>query len=110
VIDAPVQHTDAPVQHTRSAAPSRSDLGRAIRELRLARGLTIEDLAYAACIHPTTLSPIERGRRSPHWETLCFIADGLEIPVADVVRQAERVAGLGTSLKRVLDEERARLP
>lgn len=42
-----------------------ADLGRAVRRLRKAHGVNIEDLAFAAEMHPTYLSGIERGRRNP---------------------------------------------
>jgi hypothetical protein len=40
--------------------PNGADLGRAIRRLRHARKITIETLAFAADMHPTYLSGIER--------------------------------------------------
>jgi DNA-binding XRE family transcriptional regulator len=58
----------------------------------MARGMTIWDLADAASIHYTTLGPIERERRAPTWHTLCLIAGGLDLTVADVIRHAEEVA------------------
>jgi AraC-like DNA-binding protein len=42
----------------------RRGLGQAIRRLRQADDLTIEDLAHAAGMHPTYLSGIERGVRN----------------------------------------------
>lgn len=45
--------------------PTNANLGAAIRRLRRARKLTIETLAFAAEMHPTYLSRIERGRRNP---------------------------------------------
>jgi hypothetical protein len=51
-------------------APSARQLGRAIRGLRRTRGFTIEALAFAAGLHPTYLSGIERGERNPSWAKL----------------------------------------
>lgn len=38
--------------------------GRAVRKLRLERGITQEGLAEAAGIHPRYVSDVERGRRN----------------------------------------------
>jgi transcriptional regulator with XRE-family HTH domain len=69
--------------------PTNADLGVAIRLLRRARGITIEDLAFAADIHPTYLSGIERGVRNPTWDKVAALARALDIPVSGLVRDAE---------------------
>lgn len=84
--------TTDPAQCLPLLAPSRADLGKAIRELRLERGMTMQDLTFAADLHSTTLSPIELGKRAPMWETLCSLAAAMEIRVLDVVQRAELVA------------------
>lgn len=73
-------------------APSKADLGKAIRGLRMERGMTMWDLAYVADLRPTTLFPIELEKRAPMWEALCSLAVGLEVQVSDVVRHTEHVA------------------
>lgn len=88
--------------------PRNADLGRAIRGLRHEQKLTLEGLAFAAGIHLTTLSLIERAKRSPSWETLCRIANGLQITVAELAQQAESAARVQRGYERVLAEERAR--
>jgi transcriptional regulator with XRE-family HTH domain len=70
-------------------APTNAALGRAIRRLRKARGLTIETLALDAGLHPTYLSGIERGVRNPTWSKLCALAEALGVPVSTVVSEAE---------------------
>jgi transcriptional regulator with XRE-family HTH domain len=67
-------------------------LGCAIRRLRHARGLTIEDLAFAAGMHATYLSGIERGVRNPSWSKLCGLADALDVPLTTLTREAEQEA------------------
>lgn len=69
--------------------PANVDLGVAIRLLRHARDLTIEDLAFAAKMHPTYLSGIERGVRNPTWDKLTALARALDIPVSGLARDAE---------------------
>lgn len=88
--------------------PAKGDLGRAVRKLRGEHGLTIERLAFTAGIHPTYLSCIERGQRNPSWQTLCFLAGALQIPLWDLVRRVESAARVREVFERVLAEENAR--
>jgi transcriptional regulator with XRE-family HTH domain len=81
------------------------DLGRAVRRLRKARGLKIEVLAFAAEMHPTYLSGIERGRRNPTWRKLCGLADALDVSVATLAWEAEEEAAVA----RIARAARARL-
>jgi transcriptional regulator with XRE-family HTH domain len=77
-----------------SSQPTNPELGRAIRRLRRMRKLTIEGLAHASDMHPTYLSGIERGRRNPTWSKLTGLANGLGIPVIQLVEDAEAEAQL----------------
>jgi transcriptional regulator with XRE-family HTH domain len=74
--------------------PSGTDLGCGLRGLRKARGLTIEDLAWMAAMHPTYLSQIERGRANPTWFRLCDLAAALGVAVSEIVHEAEVAAQL----------------
>jgi transcriptional regulator with XRE-family HTH domain len=85
------------------------DLGRAIRELRGERDVSIEVLAFAAGIHPTYVSSIERGLRNPSWIVLCALAGALQIPVAELARRVESAERVREGVERVLEDERARL-
>ena len=69
--------------------PTNAALGVAIRILRRARKLTIEDLAFAANMHPTYLSGIERSRRNPTWTKLTALARALDIPMSALAHDAE---------------------
>lgn len=75
-----------------AAAPTSAQLGQAVRQLRLARKLTIEALADASEIHVTYLSGIERGVRNPSWNKIRQLAQALEIQPSELVRLAEVVA------------------
>jgi transcriptional regulator with XRE-family HTH domain len=77
-----------------SMTPTNADLGVAIRRLRRDRRLTIEVLAFAADMHPTYLSGIERGRRNPTWDKFTSVARALDIPVSALTRDAEVQAQL----------------
>ena len=65
-------------------------LGQVIRETRTARGLSQEEVANGADLHPTWLSHIEAGR-NPSWGTVRRIAAALGIEVSDLARTAEKV-------------------
>jgi transcriptional regulator with XRE-family HTH domain len=51
--------------------------GARLRAMRLERGLTQEQLAESAELHPTFISNIERGYSSPTLSTLLRLADAL---------------------------------
>jgi transcriptional regulator with XRE-family HTH domain len=70
----------------------RTDLGKAIRELREARGLTLDALAAKAGMHTTYLSRIERAHSSPTWEKLSSLAEALELRVSDIALAVEAQA------------------
>jgi IclR family transcriptional regulator, pca regulon regulatory protein len=74
-----------------SPSPSNAYLGRAIRELRHERKMTIDVLAKAAGSHITYVSGIERGRRNPSWEKINRIADALGSTMAEIARNAEEI-------------------
>jgi transcriptional regulator with XRE-family HTH domain len=88
--------------------PSNADLGRALRSLRKARHLSIESLAFAAGMHPTYLSGIERGVRNPTWQKVCLLAAALNVTVADVVGRAESAERVRRGMERVLADEQDR--
>jgi XRE family transcriptional regulator, regulator of sulfur utilization len=61
------------------------DLGRRIQRLRLDRALTLQALAGAAAVSVSMLSSVERGRKAPTIVVLSRIADGLAVPLTDLV-------------------------
>jgi transcriptional regulator with XRE-family HTH domain len=76
-------------------APGEQDqlsiaLGRVLASVRKEAGLTQEQLAYRAGMHPTTISHIERGINSPTVRALGNIARQLGVPVAALLASAER--------------------
>jgi len=64
-----------------SVTPEPLDLGARVRELRKARGWTLEQAARQAGLARSTLSKIENGQMSPTYEALKKLAQGLEISV-----------------------------
>ncbi|OIQ73868.1 DNA-binding transcriptional repressor PuuR [mine drainage metagenome] len=63
------------------ATPQPLDLGIRVRELRKARGWTLEQAAVQAGLARSTLSKIENGQMSPTYEALKKLAEGLAISV-----------------------------
>jgi len=70
----------------------RTDFGQAIRELREARGLTLDTLAAEAGMHTTYLSRIERAHSSPTWEKVTALARALDLPVSAIATAFEAQA------------------
>jgi len=67
------------------AAAGRKSLGKRIRAVREAAGMTQSDLAAAAGIGRVTEVRIEKGEQSPRYETLVAIARALRRPVTDLL-------------------------
>lgn len=57
----------------------RQVLSRNVKELRKAKGLSQEELAFASELHRTYISGVERGVRNPTITVLAKIAAALEV-------------------------------
>lgn len=55
-----------------------------VERLREARGMTQEQLGWAAGIHQTAIARIESGERKPTLTTVFKLAGGLEVPPAEL--------------------------
>jgi transcriptional regulator with XRE-family HTH domain len=66
-----------------------SRFGKRLRELRLARNLSQEELAFKVGVHRTYLGGIERGERNPSLRNLAAIADGLGISLSELFSHLE---------------------
>ena len=77
------------------------DLGARVRDLRQARGWTLEQAANQAGLARSTLSKIENGQMSPTYDALKKLATGLEISVPQLFTppQNEQVNGRMTVTK-----------
>ena len=71
-------------------APAPLDLGARVRELRKARGWTLEQAAKQAGLARSTLSKIENGHMSPTYDALRKLAVGLAIPVPQLFTPPSR--------------------
>lgn len=76
---------------TRETPHPQPALGKAIRELRVARELSLRAFAPEAGVTFNTLSLIERGEANPTWETVKGIAAALGVPISTLAKEAERL-------------------
>ena len=65
-------------------------VGRVIQKIREQKGLSQEVVSGLADIGRTHLSAIERGQRKPTLETLFRLAEALDMPASEIVRQIEK--------------------
>lgn len=71
--------------------PNLLRLGRAIRSIRLQRGLTADDLAAAAGLDRQRVDALEGGAVDPSYELLLALADALGIQPSELVILAEQL-------------------
>jgi transcriptional regulator with XRE-family HTH domain len=62
----------------------RAKFAANVERLREQRGLTQEQLGWAAGLHQTAVARIESGERRPTLDTVFKIAQGLEVPPAEL--------------------------
>ena len=60
------------------------DIGNKLKELRVLKGLTQEELAERADLHPTYIGQVERGEKSLTIASLEKIVEGLGISFSDL--------------------------
>jgi transcriptional regulator with XRE-family HTH domain len=67
-----------------------SKFGEVIRSHRLQRGLSQEALAELANLNRSYVGEIERGSAAPSIETMERLADALNEPLSELIKQCER--------------------
>jgi transcriptional regulator with XRE-family HTH domain len=80
----------------------RQLVGRNVRRVRLANGLTQEQLAEASGFSQQYLSDLERGRRNPTVLTLHELAQAMGVSHVDLVTPDEKFRSGRGSAKRAL--------
>ena len=88
------------------------EIGRRLRELRAARGLSLRQLAKEIDASPSLLSQVENGKVTPSVDTLYVLARALAVPVASFFGDAaasERIATPGAWVVRAGDRQRITL-
>ena len=69
-----------------SRSEHRRQFGERVRELRQAKGWTSQEaFANDIGLDRTDISGIERGRRNPTLDIIVKIADGLDVPPAELL-------------------------
>jgi len=81
------------MSESRGSPELRHALARKLRELRLKEGITQERLAFLAGLHPTYISMLENGRKSPTIDALGRIARALGVSISSILASAERPCG-----------------
>ena len=69
---------------------ARQILARNLRRLRLAQGLTQEELANAAGLRQALISELEAGKLDVRLDTLSRLAIALDASMADLFSEAKR--------------------
>jgi transcriptional regulator with XRE-family HTH domain len=69
--------------------PAQIAFGRAVREVRVSRGVSQEALAFEIGVHRTYLGSIERGERNVSLLNIVRVARALNLSGADLLQKAE---------------------
>ena len=67
---------------------SAQRIGQKIRQLRIAKGYSIEALAQKAGMKRPNLSRLESGKHQPSLETLEHLAEALDVTVAEILTKS----------------------
>jgi XRE family transcriptional regulator, regulator of sulfur utilization len=67
----------------------RLAFGRAVRELRARRGMSLRELGCATLVHEGYLAAVERAEVEPTLRAMVRIAAGLEVPLSALVERYE---------------------
>ena len=72
--------------------PDTAALGRAVRAIRVERGISQVQLAEKTGLVQSWISHVEHGRRNPSRSNVVRLAAGLEVSVSELARTAEAEA------------------
>jgi transcriptional regulator with XRE-family HTH domain len=82
-------------------APLMGELGRRVRSLREARGMSLRQLGASSGLSASFLSGIERGASSPSISSLASLAEALGVTLSDLFLVAERPAQVVRERERI---------
>jgi transcriptional regulator with XRE-family HTH domain len=71
----------------RTPTPVQELLSANLRRLRIARHLSLSELARATGMGKATLSGVESGRSNPTIDTLAGLADALRVPLSELLEE-----------------------
>ncbi|MBB5701247.1 transcriptional regulator with XRE-family HTH domain [Ochrobactrum daejeonense] len=78
-----------------SPSGGRQELGQKLRDLRLERGLTLQDVSKATDVARSTLSKIENGVMSPTFDILQKLAAGFALDIGALLSSTPVQQGVG---------------
>lgn len=80
------------------------------KRLREDRGYTIEQLADLAGVHRTTIGLLERYERTPTLQVASQIASALQLPLSELIQEAEIVDSGKSAVQELVEFHRRRTP
>ena len=69
--------------------PIEKAFGKVLRELRVQRGLSQEELGFESGYHRTYISLLERGLKNPSLKTIFHLSQVLLVKPSDLVKRVE---------------------
>jgi transcriptional regulator with XRE-family HTH domain len=83
-----------------------AEIGRRLRELRAARGLSLRQLAKLIGASPSLLSQVENGKVTPSVDTLYQLAAALAVPITGFFTDTGPAPEAGPVVVRAADRQR----
>ncbi len=62
------------------------DVAKRLKEIRMSKKLTVQEVAYRCDIERSNLSRIETGKINITLKTLCLICNALDVKLSDVIK------------------------
>lgn len=78
-------------------SPQHLSFGRALRELRVARGLSQEELAFRAGLHRNYVGSCERGEINLSLRVMLQLAAGLGVSFLQIVKRYDEIEAANSS-------------
>jgi transcriptional regulator with XRE-family HTH domain len=85
----------------REFLPAHVALGRAVREVRLNRSLSQEQLALESRLQSKMIYQLEPAKADPRYGTLLWVAGVLGVRVVDLLRIADELEARASGRRRV---------
>ena len=79
----------------RAQIPTKKTLGHVLRAFREGRGLSQEELGFAADLHRNYVGGVERGERNPSFESLARWLAAIKVTWREFGEAIDRKAGSG---------------
>jgi transcriptional regulator with XRE-family HTH domain len=95
--------TVPPVSPPRS--PAHVALGRAIRDFRVERGISQEELAHLSRLGRKTVYQLEGGQTNPRYDSLLRVAAALDISLGALTGHADELAAKASGRRRSRADE-----